>query len=34
MAAAPPWRIRALSYGLASFLVTLSASLGLYGWAT
>ena len=32
--AAPQFpKIRALNYGLASFLVTLAAALGLYGWA-
>jgi hypothetical protein len=34
MAPIPAWRTRALSYGLASFLVVLAALTGLYSWAT
>ena len=34
MAAALPWRMRALSYGLASFLIVLAATTGLYSWAS
>lgn len=34
MSGAMPWKMRALSYGMASFLVVLSAAMALYGWAT
>jgi hypothetical protein len=34
VAAAAPSRTRALNYGLASFLIVLSAMTGLYSWAT
>lgn len=33
-ATAMPWKTRALNYGLASFLIVLSAAVALYGWAT
>jgi hypothetical protein len=34
MAATLPWKTRALNYGLASFLIVLSAMIGVYYWAT
>jgi len=34
MAGSVPSRLRALNYGLASFLIVLSATLGAYHWAT
>jgi hypothetical protein len=34
MAGTIPSRTRTLSYGLASFLIILSAATGLYSWVT
>lgn len=34
MAATIPSRSRALSYGLASFLIVLCAATGVYSWVT
>jgi hypothetical protein len=34
MASAPTLTLKTLNYGLASFLIALSAMIGLYTWAT